>query len=67
MPQALILGPSTACTNDPSCGVQDVFQNVDPANDGKSLEQQEAEADGFQVTIVSTSTFQAMTAAQFTA
>ena len=64
-PQALILGPSTACTNSPDCGVQSVFQNVDSANDGKSLEQQEAEAAGFQVTIVTTAQWQAMTAAQF--
>ena len=25
-PQALILGPSTECTNDPSCGLQSVDQ-----------------------------------------
>ena len=66
-PQALILGPSTACTNSADCGVQDVFQNVDAANDGKSLEQQEAEAAGFQVTIVTTVQFQAMTPAEFAA
>lgn len=64
-PQALILGPSTACTNSPDCGVQNVFQNTDASNDGKSLEQQEAEAAGYQVTIVTTAQWQAMTAAQF--
>ena len=66
-PQALILGPSTACTNNAACGVQNVFQNTDSANDGKSLEQQEAEAAGFQVTIVTTAQWQAMSAAQFAA
>jgi RHS repeat-associated protein len=66
-PRALILGPSTVCTNDPNCAYQSVFQNVDAANDGKSLEQQEAEADGFAVTIVSTAQFQAMTSSDFAA
>ena len=53
-PKALILGPS-------------VTPGTATDASGKSLEQQQAEADGFTVDVVTTAQWQAMTAAQFAA